>query len=411
MHRHPDGLAGAARLGRIRVRLRERLASPVFACRRCNFACCSFVVTVDEPVPDRLGHLGNRVPAPHINAIATAIPAHSVHDGFLHWARNRIPDDRHRAIFGRMADRSGIETRWSVLAPPGPGRSQIDVGGFYDEGAWPGTSQRMAVYANEAPALAEKAAVALGGLEGITHLVLASCTGFVAPGVDQLLVRRLGLGANVERTLVGFMGCYAAVAAMRTAYHIVRSRPEARVLVVTVELSTLHLQQTSDLESLLAMLLFADGAAAALVSAEHVGLEIADPFSIALADSADLITWKVTDTGFAMGLSGAVPGRIAEALADPAVRDRLRGGGAIDNWAVHGGGRSILDAVERGLDLPADALAASRAVLKNCGNMSSATLMFVLAGILKGGKPITKGAALAFGPGLAVEGFRYRSAR
>ncbi len=349
--------------------------------------------------------------AVHINAITTATPAHDIHADFLRWAHERISDDRQRAIFDRMAERSAIDHRWSVLAPSESGRSQIDTDGFYDAASWPGTAQRMAVYAREAPSLAQRAAAELGGLEHVTHLVLASCTGFVAPGVDQLLARRLGLRPDVERILVGFMGCYAAVAALRTAYHIVRSQPQAVVLVVTVELCTLHLQDTADVESLLAMLLFADGAAAAIVSAEPRGLEIVDPFSVALADSGDLITWTVTDTGFAMGLSGKVPGRVADALAASSFRSQLLAGQSIDSWAVHGGGRSILDAVERGLELPADRLAASRAVLRDYGNMSSATLMFVLSKILRSGKRIDAGAALAFGPGLAVEGFRYRSPR
>lgn len=366
----------------------------------------------NKPAPDLFQHRGIRVqPATYINAIVTIAPEHDVHDAFQRWAGKQITDERQRAIFARMADRAAIDHRWSVLPPPGHGLSQTDAGGFYDENAWPGTTERMAVYAREAPALAEQAASGLGNLEDVTHLVLASCTGFVAPGVDQILARRLGLNPDVERTVVGFMGCYAAVAAMRTAHHIVRSQPKAVVLVVSVELSTLHLQKARDLESLLAMLLFADGAAAALVSARPTGLEFMDPFSIALADSADMITWQVTDAGFAMGLSGEVPGRIAMALEDPGLRDRLSAGGATDNWVVHAGGRSILDAVERGLGLSADALAASRAVLRNYGNMSSATLMFILSDILAGGARIDAGVALAFGPGLAVEGFRYRSPR
>ncbi|MET0373114.1 MAG: type III polyketide synthase [Rhizorhabdus sp.] len=350
-------------------------------------------------------------PRPHINAIATAVPPHNVHSSFVDWASRKIPDGRDRAIFGRMVERSGIDRRWSVLAPTESGGAQTDFGGFYDERAWPGTARRMAIYAEQAPLLASQAISGLGSLDGVTHLVLASCTGFVAPGIDQLLARQLGLDAGVERTLIGFMGCYAAIAALRTAHHIVRSQPEALVLVVTVELSTLHLQETDALQSLLAMLLFADGAAAALVSARTTGFEIADPFSMALAESDELITWTVTDTGFVMGLSGEVPGRIAAALSDRSVQDRLFRDGPIDSWAVHGGGRSILDAVDRSLDLPADALDASRSVLRDFGNMSSATLMFVLARIMAAGVQPEAGMALAFGPGLAVEGFRYRAAR
>src|SRR5262249_13801402 len=160
-------------------------------------------------------------------------------------------------------------------------------------GAMPATSVRMRRYAGDAPELALRAIERLGeqaDLSGITHLVVASCTGFVAPGIDQIIARRLGL-EGVERTLVGFMGCYAAVCALRTAYHIARSEPGARVLAVTVELCSLHLQETQQLESLLAMLQFSDGAAAALVTGEPDGLEISHLFSMQLEESAELIQW------------------------------------------------------------------------------------------------------------------------
>lgn len=345
----------------------------------------------------------------YINAVATATPAYDMHGAFMTWARMRLGEGKSRAVLDRMAERSGIAHRWSVLPPSANGGSQTDTGGFYDAAAWPGTGQRMAVYAREAPVLAEAAARKLGPLDDVTHLVVASCTGFVAPGVDQLLARRLGLRGDVERCLVGFMGCYAAVAALRTAYHIARSQPGAKVLVVTVELSSLHLQETSDRKSLLAMMLFADGAAAAIVSSDPQGLEIAAPFSVALPESEGLITWTITDSGFAMELSGKVPERISSTLADAHIRERLGLGREIDSWAVHAGGRSVLDAVEQGLELPGTALAASRGVLRDFGNMSSSTLMFTLAEILANERP-SSGVAMAFGPGLAVEGFRYRAA-
>jgi predicted naringenin-chalcone synthase len=286
-------------------------------------------------------------------------------------------------VFDRMAERSGIGHRWSVL-PPAPG-SPVEAGGFY-HGRNPSTAERMAIYAEEAPTLALAAIEALRGqaeLGGITHLVVASCTGFVAPGIDQIIARELGLPGDVERTLVGFMGCYAAVSALRTAYHIVRSEPEARVLAVTVELSTLHLQYDEALEPLLAMLQFGDGAAAMLV---------------------------IGDNGFVMQLSGEVPGRIAEALREPGFRAELLDEAVgSDAWAVHAGGRSVLDAVEQGIGLPAEALAASRDVLARFGNMSSSTLPFVLAELLDQPEH-RRGVALAFGPGLAAEGFRFRRA-
>ena len=225
--------------------------------------------------------------------------------------------------------------------------------------------------------------------------MVASCTGFVAPGIDQIIARRLGLADDIERVLIGFMGCYAAVTALRTARHITRSQESARVLVVTVELSTLHHQERMDIEPLLMGAQFGDGAAAAIVSSQGEGLRLSEGISAALPDSEDLITWHIGDTGFNMCLSGDV-------------RDRVLGGAemeAFDAWAVHAGGRSILDAVEKGFSLAPGALDASREVLRNCGNMSSSTLMFVLARLIRE-KP-KKGVALAFGPGLAMEGFRF----
>ncbi|MEN2787756.1 type III polyketide synthase [Sphingomonas qilianensis] len=350
----------------------------------------------------------------YLNAIGTAVPPHDIHRAFIGWARTRL-DQRAAKLFDRMTARSGIDHRWSILPMGADGASPVDPGGFYADPVLPGTGDRMKLYANAAPGLALTAIEALRAqtaLGEITHLVVASCTGFVAPGIDQIIARRLGLAPSVERLLIGFMGCYAAVAALRTARHLVRSEPEARVLVVCVELSTLHLQDTSEIESLLAMLQFGDGAAAALVTAQPSGFALGQPFATTLAASHDLIRWDITDRGFAMHLSGEVPARIAQALADPAFATAATGGrapAAIDGWAVHAGGRSILDAVEHGLALAPGALAGSRAVLAADGNMSSATLMFVLARLLAG-PPIADGVALAFGPGLAAEGFAFASA-
>jgi predicted naringenin-chalcone synthase len=302
-----------------------------------------------------------------INAIGCAVPGLDVHAAFVEWAAGQVPGERERAVFRRMAERSGIAHRWSVLAPTPDGGSPVARGGFYAEGI-PPTSERMQLYARHAPALALSAVEALrrqAPIEGLTHLVVASCTGFVAPGIDQIVADALGI-AGVERTLVGFMGCYAAVAALRTARHIVRSEPGARVLVVAVELSSLHLQDDREIERLLMMLQFGDGAAAALVTGAGSGFLIERPFAVQLEDSAELIRWAIGDTGFLMHLSGEVPGRIQAALRDGAMRERLLGNHTpadVANWAVHAGGRSILDAVEHGLDLPGNALAASRDVL------------------------------------------------
>lgn len=346
---------------------------------------------------------------PRITALSTAVPAQDIHQAFIDWAAVRIADRRDSAVFARMAKRSGIEHRFAALPVLPDGGSPVCAGGFYASDPLPPTSARMALYADLAPELAMQAIAGLAEAfdpAEVTHIVVASCTGFMAPGLDQVLARRLGLAASVERTFIGFMGCYAAATALKTARHIVRSEPEACVLVVTVELSSLHLQPVAEIERLLAMLQFGDGAAAALVRGHGAGLTIEAPVAVTLPDSDTLIAWAIGDMGFAMHLSGEVPGRIAEALRESGFRDAL-GADRADAWAIHAGGRSILDAVEQGLGLAPDALDASRAVLRDYGNMSSSTLMFVLASLM--GRDIESGVALAFGPGLAAEGFGFRS--
>ena len=338
-----------------------------------------------------------------INRLATAVPACDFEQDYRAWAMRRLEGSRQARLFARMAERSGIDHRWSVLSQED---AKLDAGeGFY-AGEPPSTAQRMAIYAEEAPKLAMGAIEKLGDLPDITHIVVASCTGFIAPGIDQILARKLGLADDIERVLIGFMGCYAAVTALRTARHIVRSEPDARVLVVTVELSTLHHQDNVDLEPMLAGAQFGDGAAAAIVSSEGEGLMLGEGIAAALEDSEDLITWRIGDTGFHMRLSGEVPGRIRSALLRDDARGRVLGEGDTPQaYAVHAGGRSILDAVAEGLDLAPDALDHSRGVLRDYGNMSSSTLMFVLDRIMRD-RP-ESGVALAFGPGLAMEGFRF----
>lgn len=356
----------------------------------------------------------------HINAIGTAVPPNEVHGAFIAYVHDWL-DDRKRKLFDRMVSRSGIERRFSYVEPEYlPDGRVRDTGDFYGLGDWPTTRERMARYEDWAPRLAVEA---IGDLDGeiagmgVTHLVVASCTGFIAPGIDQRIIAALGLDPTIERTVIGFMGCYAAVNSLRAAHHIVRSEPEARVLVVTVELCTLHFQRSIEVEKLLSMLLFGDGAAAALVTAEEQGIALSDFRSAAIAETAEAITWRIGDQGFDMVLDGQVPARIAEALSHELHRNDpcglLRGGspGDFDVWAVHAGGRTILDAVEKGLGLADGTLAPSREILRRFGNMSSATLMFVLEAIMAGqddaDRP-ARGVAMAFGPGMAAESFRFR---
>ena len=358
----------------------------------------------------------------HINAIGTATPPHDVHAAFRDFVDQQIGAPRERVLFGRMARRAGIDHRFSYFAPVRKeGRVIGDSEGFYSLAGSPTTAERMRQYQARAPGLALQALEDLG-LEGererITHLVVASCTGFVAPGLDQLIVEALGLDPGVERTVVGFMGCYAAVPALRLAHHFVRSEPRARVLVINLELCTLHFQQGGDLQQTLAMLLFGDGCSAALVSADARGAELVDFRTAAIAGTAGAITWKIGDHGFDMHLSGEVPGRIARALGAESVRNDDAGlfrgtrPGDYALWAVHAGGRAVLDAVETGCQLAPGALDWSRGVLNDFGNMSSATIMFILKRILGGVRPAdacaSSGFAVAFGPGLAAESFRFR---
>lgn len=345
-----------------------------------------------------------------LNRIGTAVPAHDIHRDFVAYARNALGDPHRAALFDRMAVQAEIAHRWAVLAPgPEPRDRVLDADGFYVRGAFPSTAARMERFQPAALGLALQAAETLGlGDEraAVTHLIVASCTGFAAPGLDFALMRALGLPETVERTLVGFMGCFAAVNALKLARHVVRSEPTARVLVVTVELSSLHLQERfDDLPAMLGFLLFGDGAAAALVSATPEGLALETFHAAVIPNSADLITWHIRDSGFVMHLSGQVPNRIRRWL--PMHGRALLPESAPAIWAVHAGGRSILDAVQQGLALAPDALDVSRAVLRENGNMSSATLMFVLDRVLRTPDTRGSGIAMAFGPGLTVESFRF----
>ncbi len=347
------------------------------------------------------------------------MPPHDIHVDFQTLASSLMTDARARNVFDRMAERSGIARRHSVFEPGCLARGEIDTGGFYLPGAYPTTAARMRHYEAHALPLALAAVRGLdldrAELQRITHLVVASCTGFTAPGLDLQLAASLGLAGGVERTLVGFMGCAAAIPALRLARSAVLAEPAARVLVVNLELCTLHLQETGELEPALAALLFADGCSAALVSADEVGLRLDDFRGAVIPGTADHITCHIGDGGFLMHLSGRVPGRIAATLRgdkEAGAPDGLLRGAGVDafrHWAVHAGGRSVLDAVEFGLGLAPEALARSRAVLRDFGNMSSATVMFVLRRILAA-EAGTRGLAMAFGPGMVAETFRFRRA-
>ncbi|HEY6491088.1 MAG: type III polyketide synthase [Terracidiphilus sp.] len=352
----------------------------------------------------------------HINRIATAVPPHDVHRAFIDFAESLAPEGVKRSLFRRMVRLSGIEHRYSFLDPIATESGEWkDAEGLYVPGAFPGTARRMEAFERYAPRLMRCAADKLGLRDeerrGITHVLVTCCTGLYAPGLDIELVNHLGLDTSVERTMIGFMGCYAAINALKAARHIVRSEPEAKVLILSLELCTLHMQETQDIEQLLSFLLFADGCSACLVSAEERGLGLDSFLAAGIPGTVDLITWRIRELGFDMHLSGKVPGELARALKEIG-GDITRGNDplSIDLWAVHPGGKTILDAVEKGFNLPAEALAHSRDVLARFGNMSSATVMFVLQRIMQRAKPGQKGCAMSFGPGVTAETMLFHAA-
>jgi len=339
------------------------------------------------------------------------------------------PDGARSGALAALYRRTRIASRGSMLLEPGPGctfyppaRSAEDRG--------PGTDDRMRRYAEASvDLLAPAAARALDEAEtaptSITHLVLASCTGFVAPGPDVALVKRLGLGADVQRTLVGFMGCHGAFNAMRVAGGLVAADPSAKVLVCAVEICSVHFHYGFDPQQMVSNALFADGAAAAVV--EGTGAGTAEPSDLARSgiapstgasgvrvvahgshifpDSEQAMTWRITDHGFAMTLSPRVPELIATELTGWLDGWLARHGldrTDVGSWAVHPGGPRIVSTTAAALGVGDEALAASSAVLRDHGNMSSPTILFILDRLRRAEAP-GPWVALGFGPGLTVE--------
>lgn len=349
----------------------------------------------------------------YLRRIGTAVPEHDIHEKFIAFATEMLEDRRARSIFQRIAAKSEIYHRYSCLTDePARSNAAMDAFSFYAGGRFPSTAQRMKVFEQSAPALLRKAldrlAPSAEERQRIRHVIVTCCTGFYAPGMDFDILDYLGLPASTERMMLGFMGCYAAVNALKAARHIVRSEPDAHVLVVNLELCTLHFQPTQNLSEVISFSLFADGCAASLVTSEPCGLALDSFDAMQIEDSRDLITWRVGDLGFDMFLSTHVPTHIARTMREH--------GGSVTNshdvrlWAVHPGGRSILDAVENGLGLGPDALRTSRDVLASFGNMSSATVMFVLERIMREARTGEMGCAMSFGPGLTAEIMRFHVA-
>ncbi len=322
-----------------------------------------------------------------------------------------------RAWLKRMYQRSGIEARGTVVVREDDDKLVV-ARKFYPpatgpEDRGPTTATRLLKYAEEAPKLALAAArqaLADAEIEGdqITHLITVSCTGFFSPGLDAGLIEALSLPRGVRRIQVGFMGCHAAFNALAAARDAA-AEPDARVLVCCVELCSLHLAYGIDPGKLVANALFADGAAAAVVGrdadAGDGAYRLDDFSSYLIPESADAMTWKIGDHGFEMTLSAGVP---------EIIRGHLRGWCEswlarhdlkltdVAGWAIHPGGPKILTAVGEALELEARDLRFSRGVLSRHGNMSSATVLFILREMM--GEIEGPCVAIGLGPGLMAEG-------
>jgi predicted naringenin-chalcone synthase len=386
-----------------------------------------------------------------VAGLGLALPQHALSQedaaelllSFLH------PDGGRPRSVKALYARSGIRQRYSVLLDRGEGPLDSRQA-FYppaadeaDEG--PATAERMAAFEEHAPKLvgtAAERALADAGVDAksISHLVTVSCTGFFSPGLDAALIHRLGLSPAVERTHVGFMGCHGALNGLRVASSFVNADPRAKVLLCSVELSTLHLGYSWDPQTVVANALFADGAAAMVGVGDTLGSEqeaaarsgldpaggsadgravgsangatgdrptwtVAATGTLLLPDSADAMSWRVGDHGFRMTLSASVPDLIRRHVGGWLQEWLGQQGLDLDDvrsWAVHPGGPRVLTAFGDAVDLPNEAFTASRKVLGAHGNMSSATLLFILDELRATGAeaPLV---ALAFGPGLVAE--------
>ncbi len=367
-----------------------------------------------------------------INGMGLAVPEHAMpQDEAAELLLSLLHEGGRARTVRALYARSGIRKRHSVLLHLPEGGSTPRQS-FYapardagDEG--PPTAARMQAFEAAAPplaAVASEAALRDAGMAPgeITHLVTVSCTGFFAPGLDAALVERLGLPRTVQRTHVGFMGCHGALNGLRVASSLAGADPDARVLLCCVELCSLHLGYRQDADTLVANALFADGAAAVVgVGANGAGearapaapggsparpaWRVAASGTLLMPDSADAMSWRIGDHGFRMTLSARVP-ELIRAEVSGWLRGWLEDQGLaledVRTWAVHPGGPRVLTAFGEGAGLEQQAFAASREVLSEHGNMSSATLLFILHRLRAAGAeaPVV---ALAFGPGLVAE--------
>ena len=359
-----------------------------------------------------------------LTGFGTALPEHhftQAEVAELHATFCLIDEARARTLRA-LYRRSGVATRRSVVLEASDGPLDSRQSFFWpardEDDLGPATAERMKVYEEAAPELATVAArraLENAGVDpsSVSHLITVSCTGFVAPGVDAAIIEGLGLQRTTQRTNVGFMGCHGALNGLRVAHSFMDADPEHVPLVCAVELCTLHFSYGWDPDMLVANALFADGAAAVVGGRSNGSLDswsVAGTGTLLMPDSGDDMSWRIGDHGFRMTLSARVPGLIAEHLRgwmSEWLADFDLTIGDVESWAVHPGGPRILSSVEQALDLSRDQTAVSRAVLSECGSMSSATILFILERLRRQKAP-RPCVALGFGPGLVVEALLIR---
>ena len=314
---------------------------------------------------------------------------------------------------------TGIEQRHTVL--PDYQTDDSNAWRFYPNNnalsPFPDTAKRAEKYREEAIKLSVASAqnafdqTHLSPKE-ITHLITISCTGMYAPGLDIDLVHSLGLSTSIERTSINFMGCYAAFNGLKMAQHIGKSVPDAKVLIVATELCTIHFQKESNDDNLLANAIFGDGSASVIISNEKKDAKqkcLLQPIAFhndLFKNGATEMAWNIGNFGFEMKLSVYVPDLIEEGIGK--LVERLMGGrkDKPSHYAIHPGGKRILEVIEKELNISKTQNQSAREVLKSFGNMSSPTLLFVLHKLWQGlgeenlNEEIL---ALAFGPGLTLE--------
>lgn len=365
--------------------------------------------------------------SPKILAIGTAVPTHKIsqqeHAKTLSEADGLTREDR--LVLHTIYKRSGIAFRHSVLEEF-VNADENDNQVFHPSGKVPPATvaRRMEIYEEFAAPLAMKAAencfAQLPSLQksDISHVVAFSCTGMYAPGLDIQMVEMLDLPRNAERTCINFMGCYAAINALKSAYHICRSEPEAVVLLAGVELCSLHYMKSTDNNQVVANALFGDGAAVVIVSARDfqnvngLGGFVLNSFYSEFEQSAGKeMVWRIGNHAFDLRLTPEVPAVVKENILPMLDKMYKRAGLSkedVSHYAIHPGGTKILEACAEALDLHRDENAVSFSILRDFGNMSSVTILFVLQRYLQSLTPEEKSGqgkmlACAFGPGITME--------